>query len=814
MKKVELRNLQNRKYFSDIGQKASNLTWLIRRGWRVPVTYVLPYDVSTAYQRDPKLLIAQIEKKLSSTLRPNQSYAIRSSANMEDLGQHSYAGQFRTYLNLLGIDQILVSIQNVIESGGDPTVLSYTKKIDQDINMLNIAVIIQEMVSPVISGVAFSKNPLTGLDETVVEAVLGPGDALVQEGHTPFLWVNKWGTWITRPASDTIDIKLIEQIVTQTRQISQQYGSPVDLEWVFDGQQLYWVQLRPITGMDGINIYSNRISKEVFPGIIKPLIWSVNVPLVNGAWIEWLTELVGPNNLQPEVLAKAFAHRAYFNMGVIGQIITILGMPKETLELLLGLEGGENRPRFRPSRKTFMLMPRMIPFSVRVLRMGPEILPYLTEIRKELIQLQERNIAGLDEVELLALIDQLYAINNKVARFSIIVPILLNIYFAVLRRRLAKYGIDIAKFDLTAGLKELDAYNPNQHLTRLAFTYNQLDIQAKAEIEACETHAEFLRVPGVRIFQDQMAEFLSVFGYMSDRANDFSAVPWRETPHFVLEMILNETRQMNSSMAQDQLPEEQQKKLFQNKNDGLGAKEKYTWDTLPINGIRRVFLKPIYERARNFQLYREAVSATYSYGYGLFRHFFLEIGKRLQVRGVLEQPEDIFYLRWEEIKTIIHKPALDATKQPTAQILEIVAIRKMDITASQDILLPEIIYGDQVPPVIKPRDTGNILKGIASSRGYYQGRVKVIESVMEFSKLVSGDVLVIPYSDVSWTPLFTRAGAFIAESCGILSHSSIVAREYQIPAVVSVPGAMRLSDNLLVTVDGYRGEVILHTDKR
>ena len=75
-----------------------------------------------------------------------------------------------------------------------------------------------------------------------------------------------------------------------------------------------------------------------------------------------------------------------------------------------------------------------------------------------------------------------------------------------------------------------------------------------------------------------------------------------------------------------------------------------------------------------------------------------------------------------------------------------------------------------------------------------------------------GDVLVVPYSDVGWTPLFARAGGVIAESGGMLSHSSIIAREYHIPAVVSVAGATLLRDNTLVTVDGYKGEVLIHTD--
>jgi pyruvate,water dikinase len=88
--------------------------------------------------------------------------------------------------------------------------------------------------------------------------------------------------------------------------------------------------------------------------------------------------------------------------------------------------------------------------------------------------------------------------------------------------------------------------------------------------------------------------------------------------------------------------------------------------------------------------------------------------------------------------------------------------------------------------------------------------VRVISGIHEFDKMRQGDVLVIPFSDVGWTPLFTKAGAVIAESGGILSHSSIIAREYNIPAVVSVPGACTLADETIVTVDGYRGEVILH----
>jgi pyruvate,water dikinase len=83
----------------------------------------------------------------------------------------------------------------------------------------------------------------------------------------------------------------------------------------------------------------------------------------------------------------------------------------------------------------------------------------------------------------------------------------------------------------------------------------------------------------------------------------------------------------------------------------------------------------------------------------------------------------------------------------------------------------------------------------------------VVTGLGDFHKLNHGDVLIIPFSDVSWTPLFARAGAVVSESGGILSHSSIIAREYNIPAVVSVNQVTHIPDGRRVVVDGYRGIV-------
>jgi hypothetical protein len=481
MAAIRIVDLQKVRGVNQVGTKAANLHWMLQHRYKIPTTYVLQFV------KEPDLLneaaLDEIRVNVEKMLEPDQPYAVRSSANLEDTQHYSYAGQFKTFLNLSGVQEVVNAIEDVLRAGDSEMVKAYARKSGQDTSELQIAVIIQKMVAPVVSGVAFSKNPLTGLDEVIVEAVPGSGEALVQEGKTPDRWVFKWGDCISRPDESAIQFHLIQQVVSQTRLISQSYGRPVDLEWVYDGKELYWVQLRPITHLDEVNIYSNRISKEVFPGIIKPLVWSVNVPLVNSAWIRLFTQLIGRNDLHPDELARSFAYQAYFNMGVIGRIFTLLGFPKESLELLLGFQGGEDRPRFRPSSRTMRYLPRMLIFGVGLMGMSSKIMPAVEKFRSQYAALLQKPLDELDEKSILEHIDRLFQINQQAAYFNIVVPLLMSLYNLLLRRQLSKIKIDFSKFDLTHGLSELNEYDPSLHLSRLASQYILLNEQARAMSE-------------------------------------------------------------------------------------------------------------------------------------------------------------------------------------------------------------------------------------------------------------------------------------------------------------------------------------------
>jgi pyruvate,water dikinase len=139
----------------------------------------------------------------------------------------------------------------------------------------------------------------------------------------------------------------------------------------------------------------------------------------------------------------------------------------------------------------------------------------------------------------------------------------------------------------------------------------------------------------------------------------------------------------------------------------------------------------------------------------------------------------------------------------------VVQKRKEELHAYSDIILPEVIFGEIPPPPLRKGSVLNHLKGLPSSRGYYEGVARVVTNTADFRKIQRGDVLVIPHSDASWTPLFANVGAVVSESGGLLSHCSIIAREYGIPAVVAVEGATRIPDNTRIFVDGYKGDILI-----
>jgi pyruvate,water dikinase len=382
---------------------------MMKIGLAVPRVYYCDWRAYQRYSSNDETVLGKIEHELKGIIQPDGTYAIRSSANMEDSEDHSFAGQFDTVLNVKGIPAVLDAIQIVWESVNSPIVHAYLERRKIPADNLRMAVLIQEMVSPVYSGVALSKNPVTGADEIIVEAVTGEGSRLVQDGYTPYRWVNKWGYWLEKDEDSPVELDLIQKIVDQVKDLAARVDYPIDTEWVYDGKTVYWVQMREITSIKKHNVYSNHMAKEMLPGMVKPLPFQVSSQISSQGILRWLQEMLGPIPLDPKFLVKDFHYRAYFNMAALGTIFKSFGFPAESMEMLLGvLPPSAVKMRFKPSFKTFTLAPQALYFLLNRIGFQNRMRTELEGLESRVFASERENIDNLAIPDLLARIERHY----------------------------------------------------------------------------------------------------------------------------------------------------------------------------------------------------------------------------------------------------------------------------------------------------------------------------------------------------------------------------------------------------------------------
>ncbi len=751
----------------EMGNKARSLLFLKKQGCRIPLTYVLSAKAFEDYRRIGKPLLESIKSELSGLADLN--YAIRSSTSFEDSRDHSFAGQFQTLINIKGPEKILEAILEVWESAGISGTSEYRSIVTTDATIPACAVVIQEMVESVLSGVSFSRNPVNNLNEIVVEAVEGLGEELVQKGVTPMRWRIK-GEFLLEGDDSGPAFTIVRAVASATKKLKKSYHDDVDIEWAHDGNNLYFLQLRFITALESIPVYSNRMAREMLPGQIKPLVWSVNIPLVNGTWIELLTEITGPLAIQPEDLAKSFYFRTYFNMAALGEVFNKFGLPVESIEYMFMSEQGK-MPKMMPGIKTFRHTFRMIRFAHSKLLFEPTFIRRYGILSKSFVELRKRIQLGVTIEEYPALFDELFKEGRKITYINIVVPLLMQMYNKRLRNRLKAIGYDYDLIDFTGDFPVLEELSPMKAMDRVRKAFEHLQ---NTDGEDSFSFERLGLLPDSDPCRKEFDLFLERFGHFSESGNDFSVPKWEEDPPFVLNMIL----QSDVSL--------EKKKLI-------------PFSELKLPALKRAGLRRLYRRAGSFRVYREQVSSLYIMGYGLFRTLFLGVGREFAKRGILLEPSDIFFLTRTEIDRILTMPAMEAGRE----FIPLASERKKEMAETRDLLLPTIIYGESAPLV--ERGQSRNIKAVGASPGVFRGRTKVVRGSADFSRVNRGDVLLIPFSDVSWTPVLVKAGAIVSEAGGMLSHCSIIARELGIPALVSVENACAIDEGIEVTIDGSNG---------
>ncbi len=740
-----------------VGAKAARLGWLTGRGWPVPAGVVAPAAHLAS-------LDADLRAELTAVLAPGRRYAVRSSADAEDHGARSFAGQFATVLDVTGTDDVLAAVRRVADSAGTPQVAAYARRVGVDPSAIRMSVIVQEMVTAVVSGVAFSRDPVTGAGRVVVEAVAGRGEELVGRGATPQRWTCAPGAAPSHDAGSTpllLPDPVLREVVELVRAVATAGGAAADVEWVWDGTRLWVVQWRPITALtENARLWSARIARDVLPGLIPPLVWSVNVPVVNGVWVDVLDRALGPTGLEPESLARAFGYRAYFDMSAFGGVFTSLGMPADALEQM---RAGTGRSAIRPStRAVLRRAPHLIDAGLG-LRRWPEQ-AHAAVLRAEAARVREvaQDVSALSDEELLARVDRLRGVFADLARFNVVTPLLADVAAARIRRAAARRGLDPTTIDPGQELAEVRALSP-------AHTLAAVDPGDDAD----------------------WAAVLERFGHLSDSPNDCSRPTWAEQEEAVRRNLLATRTPGPAAGDGPSHPAAPSGALAPAGRADLLARTP-AWQRWRTSGA--------WSRAARLRLAREEVGYTYARFYALFRPAFLEAGARLVARGLLDGPDDVFLLTLTELRAAL------TGRLPEARSLA--GRRRQEMAEAAEIDWPETIVGDDPVPVLG-RAGARVLRGTPTSRGRHTGPARVVTSLASAGEIGPEDVLVLEAADVTWTPLLLRAGAVVTETGGMLSHASIVARELGLPCVASVPGVLRLPDGTRLSVDGGSGEVLV-----
>ena len=743
-----------------VGAKAANLGELAGVGFLVPEGFVVTAD---AFERfltvnglDPDsspetVSTAPLPLELEQAIRNALIYtgevplAVRSSGVAEDLAGASYAGQYETFLDVHGLDALLSAVRKCWASAFNARVAAYHAA-QAEGKVAAMAVLVQCLIQADAAGVAFTANPVTGdRNETIVNAVKGLGERLVSGQTSPDEWLIRGEEAICQRAPEAaIDADQARAVAEMAKRVEAHFDSPQDVEWAIADGQLFLLQARPMTALPG------------------PVEWKSSL---RGVWLrnfrlgEWIGDPVTP--LFESWLLTRVEERLNrcaqdncgipFNTPVNGQLHVIVNG---------WYFQGWNLPE-KPSQLLWMMLSRVLPKLIvqprRVAIMFPPTAHFGVELSvhdwredilpryRTLVEDGEARVNRLVQAELIQLIDEL-ADQAGEYFFSITV--------------VAGFAVK-AEFPLASFYK--------QYLyPRIGGTYQRLLRGLYTPPLESNGHA----VQSLDWFHPTFGER----GIPSDHPKESVARHAR----------LDADRRAAETEARTALADDA--KLLARFNRLLAT-------------------------AQRFAPLREEQCSAFTLGWPLMRRAVLRLGNQLREQGTLTDAEDVFFLTRDEL--------LAALNVSVVQDGLAAALAQRRLTwQRQRRLAPPLMLGELPPMMTKflvqyedairtPGETSQAgLRGVPASPGRATGIARIIRDLEEFNRLQPGDVLVAPVTTPAWTPLFARAAAVVTDTGGIGSHSSIVAREYGIPAVIGTgDSTARLRDGQVVTVDGNAGLV-------
>ncbi|MGD2205672.1 MAG: PEP/pyruvate-binding domain-containing protein [Anaerolineae bacterium] len=752
--------------------------------------------------------------------------AVRSSATAEDLPEASFAGQQETFLNVEGYDEVLAAVKRCWASLWTARAIGYRARQNIGPQGLSLAVVVQALVSAEAAGIFFTANPVTGRrDQAVISAAWGLGEAVVGGLVTPdSLTLDKVsGAVLERQIADkqvltarvnggteeqpvpaelrrapVLGDEMAVKLVGLGVQIENLFGLPVDVEWALADGELFIVQARPITALpepaiqpptewpmpDPKGPYMRGSIADFMPDPLTPLFATLGVPAINAAMGRTMQETIGGRTAALDEYLTTINDYAYLHvkLGCRDWLWVLFRMGPALPRLL---RNGEQHWRE-------VARPRYAGVVARWRERSPEALPAaeLLDGASELTAAMGDYLTALqvDAIGTAAGTEGLFtAVYDKLVKREGDPPaatLLLGADSTPIRAEKALY--DLAGWCRERG--DVAAYLLETPTDRLAA---QL-----ADDEA---------LPGQdwRQWQQRFRAYLAEFGH-SIYDLDFAKPLPADEPQPLLETLKLFIRGGGAD------PHERQRKSLERREQAVQAA--LGW----LGRLKLRFFRWTLRWAQTFAQVREDSIFDIGLGYPVLRRLLGELGCRLAETGAIAAPDDVYWLERAEVERGI--AALDRGETPenlAGRIAERRAVWRAEKQATPPHQLPPKgrvmgVKTDAFMPVSAEEQAADTLKGVAASPGQVTATARVLHGPEDFHQMQPGDVLVAEITTPAWTPLFAMAAAVVTDIGGPLSHGSIVAREYGIPAVLGTGVAtQRIRSGQTVTVDGSAGTVSL-----
>ena len=790
----------------------------------------------------PADIAAAVQAAYAALAAGDAAVAVRSSATAEDLPDASFAGQQDTYLNIRGSDTVLDAVKRCWASLWTARAIGYRMRKGIDHGVVSLAVVVQELIPAEAAGVLFTANPINGRrDQMAINASWGLGESIVGGLVTPdMLIIDKTNGQVTerqtadkqtmtvrtptgteeKPVPESqrrapvLDDEQAAELARLSVQIERHYGMPMDIEWAFTlpalggapspdrkgvgGEVVFSIlQARPITVLPELTFdpptewplpdpkasYMRQSIIELLPDPLRPLFATLGLRAINVGTLSLFGEFMGADVLPDEMVVTLNGY-AYYQMSMTLKLLgrTLINMRS----FLPKFFQGETRWRDEARPRYLAVIER---WQSRPLHEIPavELLDGAYQIAAEAVNIYNVFQSGVIGLAMGAeyLFTPFY---EKLIRRKGDVPALTFLLGGdSMPIRAEKSLYDVAEWCREhPELGNYVAWTPSERLA--------------AQLE------EDQAPPGVtgddwREWQSCFRAHLAQYGHAIYDL-DFSIPVPADDPVPLLGTL---KLYLDGQIAN---PHERQQKQIAQRDEATQA------ITGRLKGLRLKWFQKFLGWAQTYVPMREDTLADIGLGYPLLRRMLRELGARLVQAGALEQVDDVYWL--VEAEAVQAATALDSGAA-SSLMSETVRRRKAEWRAAKRVTppagLPERSWMTRALDKLGPtrsQEDGDTIKGVGASPGRVTVPACVLHGSGDFGLMQPGAALVAAITTPAWTPLFAMAAAVVTDVGGPLSHGSIVAREYGIPAVLGTGVATRrIRSGQMIVVDGDAGTVTL-----